>query len=233
MSNGDHVLRGWFGIVTAALRREDLFLRNYLQPYSTGAYEAWRLGIASLYETGIVYLLLRELWRAGYPRALGWEFPFPWSGPPGWKVDLVIFRQRPEESVHNCYPEHVIEVKRIGSGHNISEQLAVWWDLLRLLWFDKADQHRYELLLTIGAEGAPLGKEVEDLLGMRLGGNLEQYTFERLVCEIVNQQVQYRPYYLQHFERVEEVLWEEFDTRLAHNQPGKVRVSLVELFRRE
>jgi hypothetical protein len=216
--------------VSAVLRKEDLFLRNYLQPYSTGAYESWAPGIASLYETGIVYLLLRELWKVGYPRALSWEYPYPqW---PGAKVDLVIFPQRPEERVRDCHPAHVIEVKKKSFGHNITEQRAVWWDLLRLLWFDKPD-HRYQLLLTFGAEGVPLGKDVGDLLEMRLGGKLDQYTPDQLVSDIISQEVQYRSYYLEHFGSVNEVLWEEFETRLGHNKPGQVRVSLVEVFRRE
>src|SRR5947209_8598549 len=131
MSNGDNLLREWFGLVTATLRKEDLFLRRYLQPYSTGGYEAWSPGIASLYETGIVYLLLRELWRAGFPRTLGWEFPYPkW---PGARSDLVIFSQRPEESIHDRQPQRVVEVKKEWFGRNMKEQLAVWWDLLRLL----------------------------------------------------------------------------------------------------
>jgi hypothetical protein len=216
-------------IVTAALRREDLFLRRYLQPYAPGGYEAWTPGIGSLYETGIVYLLLRELWQAGYQRALSWKYPYPeW---PGARADLVIFRQRPEQSVRDCYPERVIEVKKKWCSRNKAEQLAVWWDLLRLLWFEHVDHH-YELLLTFGAEETALGQDVADMLELRLGGNAEQCTLEQLVFEVIYQEVQFRPYYLQHFAGVREVLWEEFESYRGHNTPGKVRVSVVEVFRR-
>lgn len=219
----------WFRIVTAALRREDLFLRNYLQPYSSGAYEKWAPGIASLYEKGIVYLLIRELWCAGYPRAIGWELPFPDS--PQLKIDLAIFSQRPEERLGGSSPEHLIEVKLKWIGHNSTDQLAVWWDLLRLLWIEKAE-HRYVLLLTFGPEGALLGQDVDDLLRMRIGGNHEQHTIEQLVTRVITQDIQSRPYYLQHFDHVSELFWEEFETRLGRNQPGLVRVSLIEIFRK-
>jgi len=34
MNDGDPALRQWFGIVTATLQKEDLFIRNFLQPNS-------------------------------------------------------------------------------------------------------------------------------------------------------------------------------------------------------
>ncbi|HEY7156302.1 MAG TPA: hypothetical protein VH575_20210 [Gemmataceae bacterium] len=229
MSNDVHPLRGWFEIVIATLRREDLFLRNYLQPYSPGAYEYWEPGIKLLPEPVIHYLLLRELWSVGYPRALGWEHPYPDC--PSLSLDLAIYRQSPNEHVHGCCPEHVIEVKIKRFGGNLDVQKLIWWDLLRLLWFDQA-AHRYLLLLTIGPDRTLLVNDVDDLVGMRLGPNREQYSPERLISEVVTQSVQDRPYYLQHLDRVSEVLWDEFETCFTGNQVGRVRVSLIEVSRR-
>jgi hypothetical protein len=229
MSYSEPALFDWFKVVVTVLRREDLFLRNYLQPYSSGAYEKWAPGIIGLYETGIVYLLLRELWCLGYPRALGWEHPFP--GYNAAHIDLAIFHQRPEERLSPIFsPEHVIEVKKKWIGGISAQQLAVWSDLLKVLSVETTD-HRHVLLLSFGPEGALLEKDVDDLLSMRLGGNQQQYTLEQLVSEVITKEDD-RQYYLQHFDHVREILWDEFGTRLDGNKPGLVRVSLIEIFRR-
>lgn len=231
MSNDVHPLRGWLEIVTTALRREDLFLLNYLQPYSTGAYEYWEPGIALLREPAIVFLLLRELWSIGYPQAFGWEHPYPDSRHE--KLDLAIYRQRPNERVHGCCPEYVIEVKirRDNKLNDQNDQKQVWWDLLRLLRFDQV-ANRYLLLLTFGPVGAPLANNVDDLIKMRLGPNRHQYSRERLISEFISPDNPLQSYYFQHFDKVSEILSDEFDTRLTQNRLGRARVSLLEVFRR-
>lgn len=229
MSNDSDALREWFRIVTEVLKREDLFLRNALQPHSTGAYEDRHPGIALLREQWIGYLLLRELWSVSYPRAFGWELSYPYC--PRLKLDLAIYHQSPEERIHDRSPECPIEVKIKWFGRNQSDQVLIWWDLLRLLEFDQA-YHRYLLLLTIGPNGDLLGRDVDDLISMRLGRNRDHYSRESLIEKVITESVEYIPYYLQHFDGVREILWNEFETHLSYNRIGRVRVSLIEVFRR-
>ena len=185
VSSDGHPLRDWFDIAVDALRAEDAFLRKCLQRYGTGAYAEWSPGIRCLYETGIVYLVLRALWSAEYPRAVGWEYPYP-----GWraKVDLAVFHQRPDESVAGRVPAHVVEVKRKWVGRNAQEQRGVWWDLLRLLWFREAE-HRYLLLLTFGPASSNLAEDVQDVLAMKLGQAGRALVCKELIEAVITEEV--------------------------------------------
>jgi hypothetical protein len=218
----------WFRIVTAVLRREDLFLRRCLQPYAEGAYRGWSHGIINIYETTIAYLLIRELWSIGYPRVVSLEHPYP--GGLNARADLAIFDQRPVESVNDCTPKHVIEIKKMWF-RDCAAQGAVWEDILKVLRFEKVC-HRYVLLLIFGPDGMTLKDEVVRLQERRIGNQTEQYTMEKLM-EKIGTNVELRPWYAQHFDKVNEILWEEFETRIGKNKPGRVRVSLVEVFRRD
>lgn len=228
MSDETSPLCGWFRIVTATLRREDQFLQRYFQPYAEGVYKDWPSGIIITYETTISYILMRELWSSGYPKAVVWEYPYP--GDNRKKVDLAIFDQRPEESIKDCSPDHVIEVKKVWFGYE-SKRKHVWKDIFKLLRFENVC-HRHVLLMIFGSAGATLNDEVLMLQDGRLGNQEEECTRDRLIERLIPN-AQERPWYAQHFDKVNEILWDEFETRVMENKPGRVRISLLEVHRRD
>ncbi len=76
----DPTLQSFFEIASGTVFDEDRWLRHNVT--SKAAYKGWNPGVACLYETGLVQLILKDLWRREFPVALGWEVPYStWALP--------------------------------------------------------------------------------------------------------------------------------------------------------
>lgn len=88
----------FFSAVCKALKNEDAEIRG-LCTSSGSLYSKQHNGICCLYETTMVYLVLKQLMRDHFSYELWWECPYPNN--PALKADLAVLENNPERSINS------------------------------------------------------------------------------------------------------------------------------------
>jgi len=186
----EEFIKRWFDIATLCLQQEDQALRQSLLPHSNNAYRNWSAGLLCIYEVNIVYLILRQCWRLGFPCVFGWEVPYHKA--PRERLDLAIYEKSPDAFLGNETIDYAIEVKiwPIGSIDETRKRNEIIGDFRKLIKPGNiCTNHRCELLLSFGESESEIRDKVHDLIKE---AGLKDFTISEICSSVIGSHIAYK-----------------------------------------